>query len=301
MGWQALGHSALIGTAGWLLAMGQLTLGQLVAAEVIVGALLINFDSVVKRMGYVFYFLTALTELDFLFSLPKDISAAAVSVSLPDPKIHGLRLTCKDLSFSFPGSAAEFAHFNLDVSPGEKVAIFSNTSTGKTALARVLGGLYIPTSGVIRYNGIDLRDLGMESLNAHRGLVLDSQLSLFEGSLEENITLDRPSVSYENVVWALRFVELEEEVEAFPYGLKTPVRPHGKALTVTQIQKILVARAIVTRPQLLIFDGTLHSLHPNTREAILRRLCSKEEPWSVLFVSNDPGLSTHVDRRFILD
>jgi putative ABC transport system ATP-binding protein len=301
VGWQALGHSALIGTAGWLLALGQLTLGQLVAAEVIVGALLINFDSVVKRMGYVFYFLTALTELDFVFSLPKDASATSVPVALPDPQIHGLRLLCKDLAFSFPGSGYEFVNFNLDVSPGEKVAIFSNTSAGKTSLARVLAGLYLPTSGVIRYNGVDVRDLDMDSLNAHRGLVLDSQLSLFEGTLEENITLDRPSVTYEDIVWALRFVELEEEVDAFPFGLKTPVRPEGKALTNAQIQKVLVARAIVTRPQLLIFDGTLHSLHPTTREAVLRRLCSKEEPWSFLFVSNDPGLTTHVDRRFILD
>jgi putative ABC transport system ATP-binding protein len=301
VGWQALVHSSLIGTAGWLLSTGQLTLGQLVAAEVIVGSLLINFDSVVKRMGYVFYFLNALTELDFLFSLPRDTTATTVSVTLPDPRIHGLRLMCKDLSFAFPGSAPEFAHFNLDVSPGEKIAIFSNTSMGKTSLARVLAGLYLPTSGVIRYNGIDVRDLDMPSLNAYRGLVLDSQLSLFEGTLEENITLDRPSLTYEDITWALRFVELEEEVEAFPLGLKTPVRPQGKALTITQVQKILVARAIVTRPQLLIFDGTLHSLHPNTREAILRRLCSKEEPWSVLFVSNDPGLTSHVDRRFILD
>jgi putative ABC transport system ATP-binding protein len=301
VGWQALGHSALIGTAGWLLAMGQLTLGQLVAAEVIVGALLINFDSVVKRMGYVFYFLTALTELDFLFSLPKDTSSATVSAPLPDPRIHGLRLTCRDLAFAFPGSAHEFSHFNLDASPGEKIAIFSNTSGGKTALARVLAGLYTPTSGVIRYNGVDLRDLDRESLNTYRGLVLDSQLSMFEGTLEENITVDRSSVSYEDILWALRFVELEEEVEAFPFGLRTPVRTAGKALTNTQIQKILIARAIVTRPQLLIFDGTLHSLHPGTREAILRRLCSKEEPWSVLFVSNDPGLTTHVDRRLVLD
>ena len=301
VGWQALGHSALIGTAGWLLAMGQLTLGQLVAAEVIVGALLINFDSVVKRMGYVFYFLAALTELDFLFSLPKDASSAAAPVPLPDPGIHGLRLTCKDVAFAFPGSAHEFSHFNLDVLPGEKIAIFSNTSAGKTTLAKVLAGLYLPTTGVIRYNGVDVRDLDMESLNTYRGLVLDSHLSVFEGTFEENIAVDRPSVSYEDIVWALRFVELEEEVEAFPFGLRTPVRPEGKTLTNTQIQKLLIARAIVTRPQLLIFDGTFHGLHPDTREAILRRLCSKDEPWSVLFVSNDPGLTTHVDRRFVLD
>jgi len=301
VGWQALGHSALIGTAGWLLAIGQLTLGQFVAAEVIVGTLLINFDSVIKRMGNVFYFFTALTELDFLFSLPKDPHARGITVPIPDPGLHGVRLTCKDLAFAFPNAIPEFESFNIDVAPGEKVAVFSNTSTAKTSLARVLSGLYAPTSGVIRYNGVDVRDLDIQLLNGCRGLVLDSQLSVFEGSLEENITLDRPSISYEDVLWALRFVEMEEDVDAFPLGLKTPVRVHGKPLTTSQIQKILVARAIVTRPQLLIFDGTLHSLHPSTRETILRRLCSKEEPWSVVFISNDPGLTTHVDRRFVLD
>ncbi|MES4785208.1 MAG: ABC transporter ATP-binding protein, partial [Nitrospiraceae bacterium] len=261
----------------------------------------INFDSVVKRIGHVFYFFTALSELDFLFSLPKDAPQSAISVSLPEPSVHGLRLTCKDLSFAYPGSVPEFQNFNLEVAPGEKVAIFSTTSTGKAALARVLAGLYTPTAGVIRYNGVDIRDLDIQSLNACRGLVLDSHLSLFDGTLEENITLDRASISYEDILWTLRFVEMEEEVDGLSLGLKTLVGSQGKAFTISQIQRILVARAIVTRPQLLILDGTLHSLHPATRETILRRLCSKEEPWSVLFVSNDPELTTHVDRRLILD
>jgi len=301
VGWQALGHSGLIATAGWLLAVGQLTLGQLVAAEVIVGTLLLNFDSVIKQMEHVFYFFTALTELDFLFSLPKDAAPTTVSVPLPDPTIHGVRLTCKDLSFAYPDSPPVFEHFNLEITPGEKIAIFSETITGKTTLARVLAGLTAPTSGVIRYNGVDLRDLDMDSLNTCRGLVLDSQLSLFAGTVEENITLSRPAITYSDILWALRFVELEEEVDALPLGLKTPVRVQGKVFTTSQVLRILVARAVVSRPQILIFDGTLHALVPIIRETILRRLCSKEETWSVIFVSNDPTLTAHVDRRLVLD
>ncbi|WP_447974557.1 ATP-binding cassette domain-containing protein [Nitrospira sp. Kam-Ns4a] len=301
VGWQALGHSGLLGTAGWLLSIGQLTLGQLVAAEVIVGGLLLNFDSAVKRMYAVFYFFTALTELDLLFSLPKETAPAGRAVLLPDPAVHGLHVLCKDLGFAYPGSPPIFQNFNLEVSPGEKVAIFSTTSTGKTTLARVLAGLYVPTAGVIRYNGVDRRDLDLDVLNAHRGLVLDSQLSLFDGTIEENISLARPGVTYEDVLWALRFVELEEVVDAFPLGLRTPVKARGKTFTTSQILRILVARAIVTRPQLLILDGTLHSMPQTTRETILRRICSKEEPWSVIFVSNDPTLKAHVDRRLSLD
>jgi putative ABC transport system ATP-binding protein len=301
MVWQALGHSSLIGMAGWLLSIGQITLGQFVAAEVIVGTLLLNFETVARRIYAVFYVFTSLDELAFLFSLPKDTVTAQLSVSLPDPSVHGIRLTCKDIAFSYPDGETLFKNFNLEVSPGEKLAIFSSTSTCKTTMARVLSGLSTPTSGIIRYNGVDLRDVDMASLNACRGLVLDSQLTLFEGTLEENITIDRLSVTYEDVRWALRFVELEEEVDELPLGLRTAVKGKGKTFTTSQIQRILVARAIVTRPQVLILDGTLHNMSPTTRETILRRLCSKDEPWSVIFVSNDSTLATHVDRRVVLN
>lgn len=302
VGWQALGHSGLIATAGWLLSIGQLTLGQLVAAEVVVGTLLLNFDAVVKRMSHVFYFFTALHELDFIFSLPKEEDTATLSVPLPDPTIHGIRVTCKDLTFVHDAGAAPILQrFNLEVTPGEKIGIYASSTIAKTTLARVLAGIESPTSGVIRYNGVDLRHLDLETINKCRGFVLDSQLSLFEGTLEENIVLGRTNIPYSDVRWALRFAELEEEVDALPQGLKTHVRAPGIIFAPTHILRILVARAILSRPQILIFDGILHNMQPTIRETILRRLCSKEEPWSVIFVSNDPNLTPHVDRRIVLD
>jgi ABC-type bacteriocin/lantibiotic exporter with double-glycine peptidase domain len=298
--WQALGHSGLIATAGWLLSVGQITLGQFVASEVIVGTLILNLDTVSKRMYYVYYAFTSLYELETLFSLPKDKEHGKLSVPLPDPTVHGVRLTCKDVSFAYPNSPPTFQHFDVEVAPGEKVAIFSATSTGKTTLARVLAGLYTPTHGVIRYNGVDLRDLDVDSLNACRGLILDSQLTLFESTLEENLTVGRP-VHYDDIRWALRFVELEEDVDALPLGLRTLVQRGIRGFTTSQTLRLLVARAIAMRPQILILDGTLHSMPPVMRETILRRLCSKEEPWSVIFVSNDPSLGAHVDRRIMLE
>ncbi|HMZ56038.1 MAG TPA: ABC transporter ATP-binding protein, partial [Nitrospira sp.] len=232
---------------------------------------------------------------------PKDQDAATLSIPLPDPTVHGIRVTSKDLTFAPAGGPAIFENFNLEITPGEKIGIYTDTTMAKTALARVLGGLETPTSGVIRYNGVDLRHLNLDSVNRFRGFILDSQLSLFEGTLEENIVLGRDYIPYSDVRWALRFTELEEEVDALPHGLKTQVRSAGKIFAPTHIVRILVARAILGHPQLLIFEGILHNMHPATRETILRRLCSKEEPWSVIFVSNDPNLTPHVDRRIMLN
>lgn len=299
--WQAVAHSGLLATAGWLLSIGQLTLGQLVAAEVIVGGLLLSFDAVVKRMGHIYYFLTGLNELDVLFSLPKDQASATLSVPLPDPTIHGIRVTCKDLAVIHPGMPPTFEHFDLEVIPGEKIGVYASTAAARTALARVLAGLEAPTGGVLRYNGVDLRYLDLQTINRCRGFMSDSQLTLFDGTIEENIVLGRSYVPYGDVRWALRFTELEEDVDALPQGLKTHIRAPGTILAPTHITRILLARAILARPQILIFDGIIHDIQPAMREAILRRLCSKDEPWSVIFVSNDPNLTPHIDRRIILD
>jgi putative ABC transport system ATP-binding protein len=301
LGWQAVAHGGLIATAAWLLSIGQLTLGQLVAAEVVVSGLLASFDEVVKRMGHIFYFMTGLKELDFVLSLPKDQGSSSLSVPLPDPTVHGIRLTCRDLAVHHPGVPAIFQQFNVEVTPGEKIGIYASSTAAKTALARLLAGLEAPTGGVIRYNGVDLRHIEMAAINRCRGFMIDSQLTLFEGTIEDNIVLGRAYIPYSDVRWALRFAELEEDVDALPQGLKTHIRAPGKILAPTHIMRILLARAVLARPQILIFDGILQNLQPVLRETLLRRLCSKDEPWSVIFVSNDPNLTPHVDRRLILE
>ena len=297
---QAFAHSAMIGLGGWLLSLGDITLGQFVAAEVIVGTLLLNLDMVARRMYAAIYVATSLDELSKLFELPKEDVSSPLAASLPDPSLHGVRLTCRDITYDAPDGSRIFERFNLEVVPGEKISVLSGTSVSKTAMALVLAGLYHPTSGVIRYNDVDLRDVSLDYVNRCRGLMLDSHPTLFDGTLEENITLRRPSIRFDDLSWALRFVELEEEVDKLPHGLEAPVHGNGANFTRSQILRVLLARMIVTRPQLLVFNGSLHNIEPELRLTLLRRLCSKEEPWSVIFVSNDPEISMLVERRVLL-
>lgn len=298
---QAVAHSGMIGLGGWLLSVGDITLGQFVAAEVIVGTLLLNLDIVARRMYAAIYVATSLNELSRLFEMPKEDVSGSIAASLPDPNLHGVRLTCKDVSFATPDGSVIFEHFNLEITPGEKISILSSTSLSKTSLALVLAGLYHPTGGVIRYNDIDLRDVSLAYVNQCRGLMLDSHPTLFDGTIEENITLQRPSIRFDDLSWALKFVALEEEVDALPQGLEALVHGNGANFTKSQVLRILLARMIVTRPQLLIFDGSLHNIEPGLRLTLIRRLCSKEEPWSVVFVSNDPEIAQLVERRIVLD
>jgi ABC-type bacteriocin/lantibiotic exporter with double-glycine peptidase domain len=281
------------------MAMGQLTLGQLVAVQAVVGALVINFDTLIKNMGFVYYFFTALTHLNTVFNQEQDYVSVESPVAMPKHLTQGVRVTCKGVSL-IHGGASVFDGFNLDVAPGEKLGIYAKTTGAKTALARVLGGLETPTTGVVQYNGVDLRYMDPNGLNQVRSVMLDSQLTLVDGTIEENMVMGRSYVTYDDINWALRFTELEEDIESLPRGVKSDISSLGESISPTHIVQILLARAILGRPQVLIFDGLIHALEPSLRERVLRRLCSKDEAWSVIFVSTDPNLTDHADRRIML-
>lgn len=298
--WQVVGHTGMIATAGLLVSAGQLTVGQFAAAEILAGNLLLNMDALARRMVHMFFAFVSFRELNAFLSLPQDRSGYKAVVPLNQFGLPGIRVTARDLSFAHPGSDPLFQRFDMEIAPGEKVVIQCRTSSEKTALAKVLAGLYAPTSGVVRYNDMNLAEVTLDSIDACRSLMLDSHPVLLEGTLEDNLTLGRPSISYEDVQWALRFVELDEEIDRMQDGLTTMVTGHAGQFTLSQTLRLLLARAIATHPHVLIFDGTLHSMIPSLREVILRRLCSKDEPWSLIFVSNDPTFSAYADRRITI-
>jgi ABC-type bacteriocin/lantibiotic exporter with double-glycine peptidase domain len=299
--WQVVGHTGMIATAGLLVSTGQLTIGQFAAAELIAGSLLINMDQLARRMVAVFFAFVSFREVAAVLSLPQEETGHKTVVPLDQFGLAGITLTARNLSYAQADARPLFSCFDLDVAPGEKIAVLCRTNTVKSVLARVLAGLYAPTTGVVRYNDMNLVEVSMDSITACRGLVLDSQPILLDGTLENNITLGRTSITYEDIQWALEFVELDEEIDSLPDGLTTMVTGQSSQFTESQILRLLVARAIVTHPHILIFEGTLHNMLPSLREVLLRRLCSKDEPWSVIFVSNDPTFTAHVDRRIILE
>lgn len=299
--WQVVGHAGMIATAGMLVAQGQLTVGQFAAAELLAGNLLLNMDTLARRMVHMFFAFVAFRELNAFFSLPQDVSGSRTVVPLDHFGLTGIKVTVRNLAFAYPDAAPLFEQFSMDVAPGEKVVVLCQSNRQKTVLAKVLAGLLPPSTGVVRYNDMNLVEISLESIDACRSLMLDSHPTLLEGTIEDNLTLGRNSITYEDVQWALQFVELNEEIDRMPEGLTTHVTGHGNQFTLSQILRLLLARAIVTRPHVLIVDGTLHSMAPSVREVILRRLCSKDEPWSIIFVSNDPTFTTHIDRRITLE
>ncbi len=295
--WQVVGHTGMIATAGMLVSTGQLTVGQFAAAELLAGQLLLNMDTLARRMVHMFFAFVAFREMNAFFSLPQDEHGTKAIVPMGHFGLEGVSIAARNLSFAHPNSTPLFEHLDLDVVAGEKIALLCQSNVQKTAVAKVLAGLLPPTGGVVRYNDMNLVEVSLESIDPYRGLMLDSQPTLLEGTIEDNLTLGRTAISHDDILWALHFVELDDEIDHFPDGLATQVTGHRDQFTLSQTLRLLLARAIVIRPHVLIIDGTLHNMIPTLRETILRRLCSKDEPWSVIFATNDPTFAAYVDRR----
>ncbi len=292
---QVILHTGLLGTAGWLLSRGELTLGQLVAAEVIVASLLLNIDSVVKRTYVMFYFLTALTELNHLFTLPQDKAVSGSDLSIPGSATAGLHLTCSQISWA-RGLRAFPEEIRFEAMPGEKWGLICPTETTRHRVALTLAGLQEPPAGNVQYNGVDLRNLSTERLNARRSIVFGRDLTLFEGSVVDNITMGRPDIQTKDLLWALHAAQFEKEIEELPDGLDTIVKEGGKDFTPSQRLRILLARAIITRPSLLILDGGMHEVPHHIREPILHYLGSKEDPWTLVIVTTDEQIKNYVEK-----
>ena len=131
--------------------------------------------------------------------------------------------------------------------------------------------------------------------------MIDSHRSLIDGTIADNIVWRRPYISYDDVRWALGVTQLQDDLAALPLGINSDISALGEIPAPTHVLRILLARAILGRPQLLIFDGMIHDMQPHLRDLILRRLCAHDQSWTVIFVSNDPDPTPYVDRRVLLD
>lgn len=297
---QVLLHTALLGTAGWLLSQDELTLGQLVAAEVVIAGLLLNMHSVVKRFYVIYYFFTALVELDHLFSLPKDKTTKGLDFSIPKSDPKGIHLKYIELNGE-GGSGSSSNKAGFEAQSGEKLALICSTETARHHLAKTLAGLEEHSKSVVSYNGVDLKNLSNNQIGSQRGILFGRRFTLFEGTIAENITMGRPGIKSEDILWALKVTELDIDLQTMPLGLETLVLDGGNALNPGQRLRVLLARAIVTRPSLLILDGALHEIPKKIREPLLKRLNSDNSPWTLIMVTTDPNIKNYVQRCLSLN
>jgi subfamily B ATP-binding cassette protein HlyB/CyaB len=178
-----------------------------------------------------------------------------------------------------------YEDFSMTIEPGACVALTGPSGSGKSTLAKLLQGFYLPAAGAIRIGGRDTRALAANELRRHFGVV-PQETRLFSGSLLENVAAAQPHASMAEVIEACRAAEIHDFIAALPQGYGTLVGENGVGLSGGQKQRIAIARALLRRPKLLIFDEATASLDRDAAEAFARTVSRLRGEVTVLFIAH---------------
>jgi ABC-type bacteriocin/lantibiotic exporter with double-glycine peptidase domain len=219
-------------------------------------------------------------------------------------------VTFRDVDFHYLGGKPVLRGVNLEVRQGEHVAVVGPAGSGKSTLVDLICGLREPDSGHVELDGIDIRELRPDSLREHLGVA--RSVEIFAGTIEENVHLNRPHLSARDVRDALETVGILDEILDLPEGLNTQLQTGGRPLTDGQAAQLMLARAIVSAPRLLLIDGTLDALSDEARQRVMRRLLkhageeddastrSLRNRWTLLVATGRQDVAQQCDRCIAL-
>jgi ATP-binding cassette subfamily B protein len=258
----------LLGAIG--VGRGHLTPGELVAFITLMLSLVWPVSSLGVILAMAQEAMTASARILEIF----DTEAAIVggTQTIADPRGH---LRFEHVDFAFPDAPDELVlrDVNLDLAPGETIALVGATGSGKTALTALVPRLYDVSAGRITLDGIDVRDLDLEHLRTLVATAFEEP-TLFSMSARENLTLGRADATEEEIQSAIDIAQAAF-VHDLPWGLETRVGEQGMALSGGQRQRLALARAVLAQPKVLVLDDTLSALDVHTEKLVeeaLRRV-----------------------------
>lgn len=289
---QALASALLLGLGGWLVARQQLTLGQLVAAELVVTPVVSSFAKIGKYLESLYDLLAAVDKVGHLFDLPLEREGGE---PLPANPARPASLRMQDVTLAATGPGRPVLEgVTLEVAAGSRVAVMGRHGTGKSLLTSLALGLRTPNQGAVELDGVDLREVRVEDVRSQVALVRG--ITLFEGSLLDNVRVGREALSLHEVREALAAVRLLEEVAALPEGLQTRLSGGHLPLSTGQAQRLMLARALAGKPRLLVLDEALDSLDADVRTQVLDTVLAPGAPWTVLLTTHVPELAARCER-----
>jgi ATP-binding cassette subfamily B protein len=291
---QALASAGILAVGGWLVIQRQLTMGQLVASELIVLSVLAALEKLIRLAEPWFDLLTALEKIGHVTDLPQE-KCGEVQVGLEEPP----RIEVTDAHFEYVDGIEVIRGIDLEIEPGERLAITGPSGSGKTTLVHLITGLFEPDKGTIRLGDRAIGEFDLGLLRSTITMVGD-RYDLFEGTLEQNIRVGRDDVSEADLHWALELTGLDRDLRRLPDGLRTAVMSEGKNLSSGQVQRVLIARALLDRPKVLVFDETIRGMDPDKRIRLLDGLLAIDD-WTLVFISQEREVLDRVNRVVMID
>ena len=289
---QAGATSALLSIGGWLVIGGQLTLGQLIAAELVVGMIVSSLAKFGKSLESFYDLQAAMDKLGYLTDLPVDRTTGEPLRKAPGPAALRLR----DVTFSYPGQPELIAAPTIEVPAGSRVAFHGPSGSGKSTLLDLLFAFRDPSSGSLELDGLDYREIRLPDLRDQIALV--RELDIFPGSVIENVRLGHRADPLA-VRKVLDQTGLLEAVSALPDGFHTTLSTGGAPLSPSQAMRLMIARALLAEPRLLLLDEVLDRIQDlDVRGPLVTTLLAPDAPWTLIVTTERRDIWPLCDRVF---
>jgi ATP-binding cassette subfamily C protein LapB len=282
----------------YLISEGELTLGGLIACNILVGRAMAPLGAVAAMLTRLQQSRMALKSLDLLMKQPNErpvdnefIQAKNLQASMSFENVH----------FQYPNSQLPALDgVSLHIKPGEKVAVLGRTGSGKSTLGRLCMGLYEPQKGAVKLDGIDLRQLHVADLRSHIGYVSQDNY-LFYGSIRDNIAFGAPYVDGPAILSAANLAGVTDFVKGHPAGFDWQVGERGMNLSGGQRQAVTIARALLLDPDILILDEPTSAMDNNAEMLLRQRMKESLSDKTLLLFTHRTSLLELVERVVIME
>ena len=293
-----LGQAAILYFGGKQIILGLLSLGEWQEFSLYLIYLFFpvaQFGFIITQMGQ------AAASADRIFEIldtKNDITDKPDAIMLPD--VTGT-VKFENVTFRyFGGGEPVLKNVSFTANPGETIALLGATGSGKTTIINLLPRFYDPSEGKITIDGHDLRDLKLESLRSHIGIVLQ-ETTLFSGTIRENIAFGKPEASQAEIEAAAKAAQAHDFIMSFPEGYNTHVGERGTTLSGGQKQRVAIARALLLNPRILILDDSTSSVDLNTEAQIQKALDSLMRGRTSFVIAQRISTVINADKIIVLD
>lgn len=295
IGFKVLVTAGLLLIGGFLVLDQRMNIGQFVAAEIIIILVINSVEKLILGLGSFYDVLTSIEKLGQVIDKPIEAQTGEVVKSG-----NNLNIELKNVFYEVKErNTPILKDINLTIAPKDKILIKGESGAGKSSLLQLITGVIIPTSGYIYVNDLSMESLHINNYRAQLGLSLSTETP-FEGTIRENITFGNPTISDDAIYDVFAQIGLTEFLQQQPKGLNTILKPEGKQIAYTTAKKIVLARAIVKKPKVLILEDPLDQFKKAESKQIIDFLISENQTWSLVVISNNDYWSSKCNKQITL-
>ncbi|MEN9875906.1 MAG: hypothetical protein RLZZ529_903 [Bacteroidota bacterium] len=296
IGFKVIITASLLLIGGYLVLNQQMNIGQFVAAEIIILLVINSVEKIIIGLESLYDVLTSVEKIGQIVDLKMEEPREKNS----DYCFTNLSIETENLKFKYPETTDEVLNdINLKIEPSEKIYLDGVNGSGKSTLIRILAGFIQPTSGSFFINDDTYRKIDIAQYRSQISTITQGETP-FEGTVLENITMNNPSISNEDIKWAIESVQLGSFIKTLADGLETKIFPDGRQLSSSNAQKILLARSIVNKPKILFYEDPLDKMDEKASQEIIDFLTAPSNQWTVIVSSKNKYWEQKCDRKITL-